>query len=170
MKVIFQLMLVLLIVSCKENQTKETANLSKQSSTYAVTATMEGKTHKLEQGELLPDIKTVFNRDSILLLFRGEDNPFQLNFNLTHTDILAKGAGSYTIPEANAGKAMVDLNFFDMERDAKRINKRIVFRKGTIQIQKLTENKLEMTFEGTGSGMLDSKNSFPVSGKINAEL
>ena len=47
------------------------------------------------------------------------------------------------------------------------MNKRIIFRKGMITVQKLTEHKLEMTFEGEGSGITEYTKTFPITGAIN---
>ncbi len=158
----------ILLVSCKNVQKKDVADSTGSlSGNFAVEVTMENQVFHIEQENLLP-IKQTFANDSILLLFRAEGNPFQLNLNLTHTDVLDNQSGEYSIPDVNAGKIKVDLNFFNADRDVKRTNKRIVFKKGTIVIKKLTENKLEMTFTGEGSGMIERDGNFPISGKINA--
>ena len=157
-----------LFFSCKNDQKKEVAaSTGELSGNFAVEVTMENKVFHIEQEDLLP-VKRTFANDSILLLFRADGNPFQLNLNLTHTNILDDQSAEYSIPDANAGKIKVDLNFFNADRDVKRTNKRIVFKKGTISIKKLTANKLEMTFTGEGSGMIERDGNFPISGKINA--
>ncbi len=160
--------ITILLFACKEKQNEKTANLKESSSnrSVAIQVTMEGKTHSILQKNIVPkDVR--FESDTLQFLFYAEDNPFQLNLNLTSTDITNKGSAIYAIPEANATNSSVDLNFFNGERRGKKMNRRIVFRKGTINIQKLTKNKLEMTFKGEGGGMMDRKNSFPVSGKVN---
>lgn len=156
-----------LLFSCKNAEKKEVADSTGElTGNHAVEVTMENQVFHLRQENLLP-IKSTFIKDSILLLFRENENPFQLNLNLTHTNIMDDQRAEYTIPDVNAGNIKVDLNFFNADRDTKRINKRIIFRKGTIQIKKLTESKLEMTFAGEGSGITERGGYFPISGKIN---
>ena len=129
-----------LFFSCKNDQKKEVAaSTGELSGNFAVEVTMENKVFHIEQEDLLP-VKRTFANDSILLLFRADGNPFQLNLNLTHTNILDDQSAEYSIPDANAGKIKVDLNFFNADRDVKRTNKRIVFKKGIITVKKLTAN------------------------------
>ncbi|WP_347374484.1 hypothetical protein [Aequorivita sp. Q41] len=167
MKNTLKYLVLLLLISCNENQKKEVATLSESTSNYAVELTMEGEVFRIKQENLEPIKKTVFKKDSILLLFWEDGNPIKLNFNLTHTNILETGVATYTIPEVNSPKIKVDLNFYNAARDVKTMNKRIIFRKGTIAIKKLTASELQMTFEGEGSGMMERGDSFPISGKVN---
>lgn len=161
------LMVGTLFFSCKNGQKKEVAaSTGKLTGNIVVEVSMENQVFHIEQENLLP-VKRTFTKDSILLLFRADENPFQLNLNLTNTNILDAQSAEYSIPDVNAGKIKVDLNFFNADRDVKRTNKRIVFKKGTIKIKKLTENNLEMTFTGEGSGMTERGGDFPISGKIN---
>lgn len=163
-------MAVALLVSCKNIEKKDVTGLSdKPTGTHAVEVTMENQVFHIRQENLL-SVKSTFTKDSILLLFRADKNPFQLNLNLTHTDILNMQKATFIIPDTNAGKIKVDLNFFNADRDVSRINKRVVFKKGTIEIKKLTESKLEMIFTGEGSGMTERGGNFPISGQINATL
>lgn len=157
-----------LLFSCKNAEKKEVAaSTGELSGNFAVEVTMENKVFHIEQENLLP-VKRTFAKDTILLLFRADENPFQLNLNLTNTNILDKQKAEYKVPGVNSGNIKVDLNFFNADRNVKRTNKRIVFKKGIITIKKLTANKLEMTFTGEGSGMIERDGNFPISGKINA--
>ena len=61
-------------------------------------------------------------------------------------------------------------NFFNNERDVKSMNKRIIFRKGILNITKITEHQLQMTFEGEGSGMLEYGKNFPISGEATVNF
>jgi hypothetical protein len=161
------LLLTLLLFSCNENSSKSAStSIVKDNSNAAVAVTMEGMTHTLLLKELNP-VKTTFVNDTLQFLFYTNENPFKLNFNLHNTDIIQKGSATYTIPDVNARKVKVDLNFFNSDRNVKRTNKRIIFRKGTIRITKITEHELHMTFEGEGSGMLEYGKNFPISGKVN---
>ncbi|RPD96625.1 hypothetical protein EGM88_09690 [Aureibaculum marinum] len=164
----FTLFILVLLFSCKEKHNEKTSNINKSSinSDVAIQVTMEGKTHSILQKNIVPT-NVQFKSDTLQFLFYAEENPFQLNLNLTSTDIVDKGKAIYTIPEINTPRIKVDLNFFNGEREGKKMNRRIIFRKGTINIKELTKNKLEMTFEGEGGGMMDRKNSFPISGKVN---
>jgi len=159
---------ILWILFSFKNDTKEIASyhnvLTKDS---AVEVTMENEHFTIEQNNLEPTLKTIFTNDSIQLSFWEDGNPIKLNFNLFNTNILEKGSVAYIIPEVNADQQMVDLNFYNKDRDVKRTNKRIIFRKGTINIAKLTNHALQMTFEGEGSGILEYGKNFPISGKVN---
>ncbi len=168
--ILLTLGILLISTACNNTQKqKDTVSVNKLTDNYAVEVAMENQVFRIQQKELLP-VKTRVTKDSILLLFRADKNPFQLNLNLIHTDILSKQKTTYSIPEANASKTKVDLNFFNRDRDVSRINKRIVFKKGTVEIKKLTRNKLEMTFKGEGSGITERGGNFPISGKINVTL
>jgi hypothetical protein len=127
---------------------------------------MENQTHTLDQKDINP-VGVTFKNDTLQFVFYTNDAPFKLNLNLNNTDIINKGSATYTIPEANAEHTTVDLNFYNAKREGKSANRRIVFRKGTIHIKKLTKNTLQMTFDGVGGGMLDFDNNFPITGQVN---
>ena len=168
-----QLHLLLLITGCMllfscNNETKNTAlvNTTNKDTNAAVQVTLEGKTHTITQDDL-EAINVSFDDDILQFTLYQEGNPFQLNLNLNNTGLLTKGSESYKIPDANAMKTKVDLNFFNADRDVKSMNKRIIFRKANIEIKQFTKHKLEMTFEGEGSGMMERDKNFPISGKVN---
>jgi len=158
--------LVILMCSCKEKSQNELA-IGKLNNGFAVEVKMEGNNFGIDQKNLEPIKKTLFKEDSVQLIFWEDGNPLKINFNLFNTDILTKGSATYTIPDVNAEKQKVDLNFFNEDRDVKRTNKRIIFRKGIIEIKKISNNTLQMTFEGEGSGMMEYGKNFPISGKVN---
>ena len=161
------LFLLILITACKENkETSATTHKETKSSKAAVQISFEGELHTIKQEDLQPNI--VDNIDNEIRYSIWQDgNPIQLNFNIKN-DILEKGSGVYNIPEDNSPKIKADLNFFNSKRKVSSItNKRIIFRKGKIIITQLTEHKLEMTFDGEGSGMRERDKSFPISGKVN---
>lgn len=164
-----KLLLLIPILLCCENTTKNSNRVSAGltvTKMAAIVLEMEGNTHSIQQEELMP-IQLNFESDSLLYSLYTKDYPVQINFNLFNTQALQKGTVDYTIPEANAGQVKVDLSFFNNEREAKRINKRVVFRDGTIHIEEITAHSLKMSFAGKASGMLDRENSFPVYGSIN---
>lgn len=72
----------------------------------------------------------------------------------------------YMIFDINYLKVKVDFNFFNVERDVLLINKCIIFRKGIINIIKIFESKLEMKFEGEGSGVLEYGKNFFILGEV----
>eukprot|EP01093_Parvamoeba_rugata_P001869 TRINITY_DN12354_c0_g1_i1.p1 TRINITY_DN12354_c0_g1~~TRINITY_DN12354_c0_g1_i1.p1 ORF type:complete len:176 (+),score=25.81 TRINITY_DN12354_c0_g1_i1:280-807(+) len=168
LKFILTISIFCLIIACNNNnsQTNSIA-YSTNDSNVAIQVTIEDKSFEIKQNQLIPQIQTKFQNDSILLVFRDNDNPLQINFNLFHTDILQKGSATYNIPNVNSEKQTVDLNLFNKDRDVKQMNKRIIFRKGTINISKITPKGLRMTFEGEGSGMMEYGRNFPISGNIN---
>ncbi|MFC5625858.1 hypothetical protein [Algoriphagus winogradskyi] len=132
-----------------------------------VTLTMEGETHTLEQKDLNPQTDLDFENDDLKFAIYTNEGRVSVNFNLTKTGILGKGPVVYSIPEANQKEIKVDLNFFNQDRESSRMNKRIIFRKGEIQIEKLTKNQLVFTFKGEGSGMTERGDSFPIEGSVN---
>jgi hypothetical protein len=167
MKTIFKFLVVILLFSCNEKSQKSLAYNSNDLEENAIHVEMENKTFGIQQKNLEPIKKTLFKKDSILLIFWEDDNPLKLNFNLFNTDILDTGSATYTIPDVNAKKQMVDLNFYNKDRDVKSTNRRIIFKKGTITITKLTDHQLQMTFEGEGSGIMEYNKTFPISGKVD---
>ncbi|RAI90189.1 hypothetical protein [Algoriphagus yeomjeoni] len=132
-----------------------------------VTLTMEGETYTLEQKDLNPQTNLDFDNDDLKFAIYTNEGRVSVNFNLTKTGILGKGPVFYSIPEANQESVKVDLNFFNQDRESSRMNKRIIFRKGEIQIEKLTKNQLVFTFKGEGSGMTERGDLFPIEGSIN---
>jgi len=161
------LFLLILITACKENkETSATNHKETKSSNAAVQISFEGELHTIKQEDLQPNIVTNIDNEIRYSIWQ-DGNPIQLNFNIKN-DILEKGSGVYNIPEDNSPKIKADLNFFNSKRKVSSItNKRIIFRKGKIIITQLTEHKLEMTFDGEGSGMRERDKSFPISGKVN---
>lgn len=163
------LSLTLLILSCKQEKNKTEAALltqSTQNTEAAIELTMEGKTYTMQQNDLAP-IQLNIPKDSLMYSLYTNDSPVSINFNLTNTGVLKEGSRTYQIPEANSGPVLVDLSLFDKDREVSRMNKRIIFRKGTIDIKKITAHALHMTFEGEGSGMMEHTKSFPITGLIN---
>lgn len=146
------------------------AGYSAKPSDYSgsVSITMEGKTYVLKDLDWRA-CKASFENGEIQYLFRMDGSPVSLNLNFPTQAILEKSSATFQIPEANSPKTVIDLNFYNSERESSRMNKRIIFRKGTIQIDKLTKNSLKMSFEGEGGGMLESKKSFPITGEISVE-
>jgi len=167
-KQIALLSFIILILACKDKKSNSDVNNIKQeiTSNTAVQVNLEGKLHTIEQDNLSPEI-VIYKDDIILFNFWQDGNPVRVNFNL-ESEILEKGSGEYNIPEDNSPKIKADLNFFNQDRKVdSKFNKRIVFRKGKIVIKQITKNKLEMSFEGEGSGMRERDKNFPISGKIN---
>ncbi|RMA58797.1 hypothetical protein [Ulvibacter antarcticus] len=160
-------LLLLLLISCNQNHKNEIAKLSGNSNNNAIEVYMEGRVFQIKQENVEPNSKSIFKKDSIFLEFWENGNPLKLNLNLTDTNILEKGHATYIIPDANSPEIMVDLNFYNANRDTKRMNKRIIFRKGIIEIEKISDTQLQMKFEGEAGGMLNFDNNFPISGKVN---
>lgn len=172
LKLSFTCILTVLFISCKENP-KDTDSLLDASANqltineYVIEVSMEGTVFQIKQQHLEPNSKSIFKKDSIFLEFWEAGNPLKLNLNLTNSSILETGTATYKIPDANAPKIKVHLNFYNADRDTKSMNKRIIFRKGIIEIKKLTNNELQMTFDGEGSGMMEYGKNFPISGKVD---
>lgn len=173
--IIIVVMSTILFFSCADNAKSaknsfnESTDISKtlvDNKNVAIQVQMEGKTHTILQRDLNPN-RITFENDSLQFVFYTNEHPFKVNFNLNNTDIINKGTASYNIPEANALKTKVDLSFFNNAREVKSMNKRIIFRKGTISISKLSNRQLQMTFEGEGSGVMEYGKNFPISGKVN---
>ena len=134
----------------------------------AIEVNMEGKTYSILQKDIIAK-EIDFEKDTLELMFRAEYNPFQLNLNFTNSDIMTKGSTTYSLTGIDNHKSDINLNFLNTERKGRTIDRRIVFNKGTITIEKLSKNELQMTFDGEASPMMDFKNenSFPVSGKVD---
>jgi hypothetical protein len=176
MKLLISFCILLLICSCNEAKnenttaTNESASVSDtpKNSSAAVQIILDGKPYEIKYDELRKDMVTFVN-DTIQFVLWNEDYPVRLNFNLHNTGILEKGAANYTIPVAYSLSTgvIVDLNFYDSQREGKARNRRVVFKKGEIQIIQLTKNKLEMSFAGEGNGLMETSPDFPISGKVN---
>lgn len=156
-----------IVMACNNTSHKQDIAFNTKNTEAAIHVIMDGEPFGITQEQLEPNMKTKFQQDSILLVFWKDGYPFKLNFNLFNTNSLKTGSATFKVPESNAKKQLVDLNFYHADRDTKRINKRIVFRKGTIVLTKIDEHNLQMTFDGEGSGILESGNNFPISGNVN---
>ncbi|MBV6642724.1 MAG: hypothetical protein KI791_18545 [Cyclobacteriaceae bacterium] len=135
-----------------------------------VTVSMEGKDHVMSD---LPanESNVKIDGSKYQFLFRhGEASSVQINLNLTDPDLMSAGAKTYQIPDSNNPNILVDLNFFDTKRESSRMNKRIIFRKGTITIESFTKDKLVMKFDGEGSGMMERDGNFKISGTVNVSF
>ena len=168
-----QLLIILgftLMLGCKETP-KDTLAANTNSATAitldeGVIINMDGKTYVLPQDELFPvNVKT--QSDSLNYALRTNKSDVSLNLNLINTGIIKKKSHAFKIPEDIKKSFLIGLSFFNKSKDVSRLNKRIVFRKGTIDIKEVTESTLKVIFEGEGSGMRDIKNSFPISGSVN---
>lgn len=101
----------------------------------------------------------------------GETGQFEINLNVYDDGILQNVPITYTLPEANREAVVIDLNFFDYERETKsRLNKRLVFREGTITIHELTREKIHLEFNGRGGEMMNREVLFPISGRVEVGL
>lgn len=159
-------LVLVVIFSCKEVSENPNVTLVNETNIgYAVSVSMEDETFRIAQENLESPI-VVIKKDTLQFSLWEDGNPLQLNFNLNNTAILSSGSATYAIPDVNAPKIKVDLSFFNKDRDVKRTNKRIIFRKGTIHITKITEHELQMTFEGEGSGILEYGKNFSISGNV----
>ena len=76
------------------------------------------------------------------------------------------GTVVYTLPQDNAEKIRIDLNFFNHERPGLAMNQRILFSEGTVEIKEVGPNHLQMSFNGKGHPMMDRK-SFPIEGSVD---
>ena len=156
-------------IACNNKKSEEiTANTlsSNANSKSEIVVEMEGKIYTMKQQDLAP-IHLNFEQDSLLYALYTDKDAVSVNFNLTHTNILKEGEAHYTLPDVNKGPIKVDLNFFNKERDSKNMNKRIIFRSGTITIKEITKTTLHMSFKGEGSGMMEYGKNFPISGEVN---
>lgn len=174
MKLYVALVSVLLLINCKNSNKTYATDLtqthqSKITSKAAVLLNMEGETFTMSQDDLNPQQKLDFENDKLQFNIYTNKSTVSINFNLNKTEALKNVPVSYTIPEANSGPIKVDLSFFNKNRDVeKRTNKRVVFKKGTITVSKLTKNSLKMEFNGKGCGMTERSDvQFPISGHIN---
>ena len=169
MKYLIAIICFVFVINSKnkqENTTQLVNNSIEKTSNAAVVIHMEGKTHTIQQANLQP-ITIDFKNNELQFVIWEDGNPVQTNINLSDIVLKEKGTAIYNIPEANSPAIKIDLNFYDQNRNVSRMNKRIVFRKGTINIKALTEHSLIMTFDGEGGGMMKSKESFPIKGSIN---
>ena len=132
---------------------------------------MEGETYSLSKINK-EQSKFEFTEDKIKFTLYDSEFPIQINITLTEGDILngRKTSVTYSLPEANQPAILVDLNFFNKTRESSRINKRILFRKGEIVIEEITQNSLKMQFNGEGSGLRENNISFPIKGFLNVSF
>lgn len=136
-----------------------------------ITLTIDGNTRTFAANQREADAVD-WDAHPVKLLFRKQTGPqettqFEINLNFYESDIFQKVPITYTLPEANLEAVVIDLNFFDYERETKsRLNKRLVFREGTITIHELTREKIHLEFDGLGGEMMNREVLFPISGRV----
>jgi len=106
--------------------------------------------------------------DEIRFTLAGDDYPVSINFNVDRS-VLEAGAASYSIPQANQEHVRVDLSLFNTERPGRRMQRRVVFSEGTIEIAEIAANRLRLSFKGAGHPLMDPV-TFPIEGAIDAEF
>lgn len=127
---------------------------------------MDGETHELNAIDWAQS-KTWVDSAEIIFALREDGNPIRLNFNLTDAGILKKGSAVYVLPDANlAGEVRVSLSFLDTARAGLAMQQRILFSEGTVEVTKLTANRLQMTFNGKGHILME-KNLIPIEGTVD---
>lgn len=99
-------------------------------------------------------------------LLAAQDLPLTLNLNVKLDAIPTSFPAVFTFPDDNNPNIKIDLNFFNQGRDSKQMQKRIVFSKGTIEIRAMSENALDISFEGSGHPLTRS-DMFPIAGSAN---
>lgn len=169
MRYIIIMVSIVYVFSCKNKQESNSKSITfseETSENASVVIQMEGKTYTIQQHDLQP-IDIDFKNNKLQYVIWQDGNPVQTNVNFSDVVLKETGTATYKIPEDNSPHIKIDLNFYNAERDAKTMNKRIIFRKGIIEIKQLTENKLQMSFDGEGGGMMDRTNNFPITGKLN---
>lgn len=140
-----------------------------------ITLTIDGNTRTFAANQREADVVD-WDAHPVKLLFRKktgpeESPPFEINLNFYESGMLQKAPVTYTLPGDNQENVVIDLNFYDYERETKsRLNKRLVFREGTITIHELTQEKIRFEFNGKGGEMMNREVLFPISGRVEAGL
>lgn len=166
--------LALTLTGCQGEQDAKAVDEGPSDSTVAalgnssVTVNMEGQDFELNTIDPI-NSKIELGAGSATVLLMQDDYPVQVNLNITDPEMLAAGQGVYSLPEDNAEKIKVDLNFFNTSRKGLSMNQRVVFKEGTINIQKLGPNRLKFTFSGKGHPLMDSK-QFPIEGSVDVSF
>ncbi|MFZ1807156.1 MAG: hypothetical protein WAU36_08045 [Cyclobacteriaceae bacterium] len=164
-KLCYSLLVVVLLFSCSGGKSGGGEEAAQQDAAE-MKVSLDGTLYVTEKVDWQSSHANDVDDQIQFLLWHSED-PVQLNLNI-NKDVIAKGAATYTIPEDNQPNILIDLNFFNAESKAeKRMNKRVLFRKGTIEFIQLSDHALQMKFEGEGSGMMEREVSFPISGEVN---
>lgn len=170
MRHFISIIILLLLFACKDKPKKDLAYNFNTPNTLSiekgVVINMGKDKYVMPQEQLIP-FSVKIESDSLSYTLRSNESDVSLSLNLINTGIVKKKRHSYSIPEDTRKSFVVGLSFFNKNKNVSRLNKRIVFRKGIINIEELTKNTLIMTFDGEGSGMRDIKNSFPISGSVN---
>lgn len=96
-------------------------------------------------------------------LLTAQDMPLTLNLNVKLDAIPTSFPAAFTFPDVNNPNIKADLNFFNQDRDSKQMQKRIIFSKGTINIRAMSENALDISFDGSGHPLTRS-DMFPIKG------
>ncbi|HMB60186.1 MAG TPA: hypothetical protein VKN35_09770 [Xanthomonadales bacterium] len=168
------LALTLTLTGCQGEQDAKAVDEGSSDSTAAakgnssVTVNMEGQDFELNTIDPI-NSKIELGAGSATVLLMQDDYPVQVNLNITDPEMLAAGQGVYSLPEDNAEEIKVDLNFFNTSRKGLSMNQRVVFKEGTINIEKLGPNRLKFTFTGKGHPLMDAK-QFPIEGSVDVSF
>ncbi|MCB0494213.1 MAG: hypothetical protein KDC93_17540 [Cyclobacteriaceae bacterium] len=163
----YSLFFIVLLFSCSGSKSGGEETATQQDATNAeMKVSLDGTLYVTERVDWQSSHANDVDDQIQFLLWNSED-PVQLNLNI-NKQVIAKGPATYTIPDDNQPNILIDLNFFNAESKAeKRMNKRVLFRKGTIEFIQISDHALQMKFEGEGSGMMERDVSFPIFGEVN---
>ncbi|NNK75727.1 MAG: hypothetical protein HKP42_06650 [Maribacter sp.] len=160
MKTILTLFIAITLLSCKESNTN---------SASVMTIEIDGVTHHFKTIDW--SRSTVdFGTEVIHIELLEEGNPVSFNLHVHDMGILEKSSGDYTLPDDNKTGPTIYLDFFNKEREGRKANRRIGFAKGDIEIKQLSKDKLDMTFNGEGNGMMETGDLFSIKGHSNVDL
>ncbi|MCB2077222.1 MAG: hypothetical protein KDE55_05930 [Novosphingobium sp.] len=130
-----------------------------------VSVTMEGQTLVVPKVDWqVSTVEEVDGERRYMLM--AQDKPLTLNLNVRLDAIPAALPATFTLPDANNPEVTIDLNFFNQDRDSKRMQKRIIFSQGTIDVRAMGADTLEISFEGQGHPLMKS-DSFPIQGTVS---
>jgi hypothetical protein len=132
-----------------------------------VVVAMEGETLTVPKVDWrVSTIENVEGERRYMLMADG--SPLTLNLNVKDGAIPASFPATFTVPADNNPNIRIDLNFFNTERDSKRMQKRIIFSEGTIEVRAMSDTALDISFNGRGHPLMKNKEMFAIEGSANA--
>lgn len=95
---------------------------------------------------------------------RGAESPLTLNLNVRQDAVPTRFPATFTVPDDNIPSVRIDLNLFNRDRDSRRLQKRIIFSGGTINVRAMGPDGLDISFSGSGHPLMANSEIFPIEG------
>ncbi|SFZ93425.1 hypothetical protein SAMN05428642_103126 [Flaviramulus basaltis] len=174
MKVLITLLVIIvLLISCKESKKHEEKTILKtekveveNASKGTLKLTLNGKTYVYNNIDW--EKSRVKYDDNIRLSIVQERMP-QLKFWFPDVKESLTAQNNFKLPDIHRGKLPISINFILYSEEGGKSREAWIFRTGELRAS-LENDRFQMTFKGEGGPSLDSSKRYPISGELNIKM